>query len=131
MIEATQSALLDEVPVGAVVRDVHGRYLAQSGNRPVANMDPAGHAEMQAMRLAANRVGNYRLVGAQLTVTLEPCAMCLETSRQARFGKIVYGMTRTKTTTSTLPTRSMVEETTCSAEIIQMLKFFFESKRSI
>jgi tRNA(adenine34) deaminase len=79
-----------EIPVGAVVlRD--GEVLGAAGNRSVAAHDPAGHAEIVALRRAARRAGNYRLTGATLVVTLEPCLMCLGAMVHARIGALVYG----------------------------------------
>lgn len=79
-----------EVPVGALV--VHdGEILSAAHNRPIAGQDPSAHAEMLAIRMAAARVGNYRLTGAALYVTLEPCIMCAGAIIQARIGRLVYG----------------------------------------
>ena len=87
---ATRAARRGEVPVGAVVvRD--GRLLAQAGNASIATHDPSGHAEVRALRAAARRAGNYRLPGAVLYVTVEPCAMCMGAALQARVGRLVYG----------------------------------------
>ncbi|MBF0152363.1 MAG: nucleoside deaminase [Magnetococcales bacterium] len=131
LVEAAQAGALSEVPVGAVVRDRHGRFLAQAGNRPVTDGDPAGHAEMRAIRQAAARVGNYRLVDAHLTTTLEPCPMCLETSRLTRFANIAFGITRTRDGWPSPPHLGKVANTACAGEIVRMLKFFFEPKRFI
>jgi tRNA(adenine34) deaminase len=79
-----------EVPVGAVVvRD--GRVVGRAGNASIATSDPAGHAEVRALRAAARRAGNHRLPGATLYVTLEPCAMCMGAAVQARIARLVYG----------------------------------------
>jgi tRNA(adenine34) deaminase len=79
-----------EVPIGAVV--VRGaRLLARAGNASIAQRDPAGHAEVLALRAAAQAAGNYRLPGAVLYVTVEPCAMCIGAAIQARIGRLVYG----------------------------------------
>lgn len=87
---ARASALRGEIPVGAVVlRD--GVVLGAAGNRSVVSHDPTGHAEIRALRRAARRAGNYRLTGAILVVTLEPCLMCLGAMVHARIGGLVYG----------------------------------------
>ena len=79
-----------EVPVGAVVvRD--GRELAAAGNASIASSDPTAHAEVCALRLAWQREGNYRLAGAVLYATVEPCAMCVGAALAARVARIVFG----------------------------------------
>ena len=79
-----------EVPVGAVVVR-GGQRLARAGNGSIAAHDPSGHAEIRALRAAARRVGNYRLPGATLYVTVEPCVMCMGAAIQARIARLVYG----------------------------------------
>jgi tRNA(adenine34) deaminase len=87
---------MGEVPVGAVlVRD--GQVLATGFNQPIANHDPTAHAEIQAMRAAAELLGNYRLAGCTLYVTLEPCAMCAGAIQHARIARLVYGARDPKT----------------------------------
>ena len=79
-----------EVPIGAVVvRD--GEILGEGWNCPVGSRDPTAHAEIVAMRAAARRVGNYRLAGATLYVTIEPCTMCAGALVHARIARLVYG----------------------------------------
>jgi tRNA(adenine34) deaminase len=79
-----------EVPVGAVVvRD--GVVLGEGWNRPIALHDPTAHAEIMALRAAAEAVGNYRLTGATLYVTLEPCVMCAGAITHARIARLVFG----------------------------------------
>ena len=88
--QAAAAAARGEVPVGAVVvRD--GRVLGRAGNQSIATHDQAGHAEVVALRMAARVVRNYRLPGATLYVTVEPCAMCIGAAIQARIGRLVYG----------------------------------------
>lgn len=90
----TQAALAgsrDEVPVGAVVLDAAGHVLAAAHNRTVDRADPAGHAEILALREAAAKAGNHRLMGAVLVVTLEPCLMCVGAMVQARIAGLVFG----------------------------------------
>ncbi len=79
-----------EVPVGAVVV-LGGEVIARGHNRSIADRDPTAHAEMVALRSAAERLGNYRLLGATLYVTVEPCAMCAGALVQARVARLVYG----------------------------------------
>lgn len=88
--EARQAAAAGEVPVGAVViRD--GQVLGRGHNAPIAHSDPTAHAEVLALREAARRAGNYRLVGATLYSTVEPCAMCCGAALHARLARVVYG----------------------------------------
>ena len=87
---AERAAAEGEVPVGAVlVRD--GVLLGEGYNRPISDHDPSGHAEMLALRAAAKSVGNYRLTGTTLYVTLEPCVMCAGAITHARVQRLVFG----------------------------------------
>jgi tRNA(adenine34) deaminase len=79
-----------EVPVGAVVV-LNGAILGEGWNRPIAANDPTAHAEIQALRDAGQRLGNYRLPGTTLYVTLEPCVMCAGAIIHARVARVVYG----------------------------------------
>jgi tRNA(adenine34) deaminase len=89
---ARQAQTAGEVPVGAViVKD--GVIIAEGSNRPISGNDPTAHAEIVAMRAAANVVGSYRLLGTTLYVTLEPCAMCAGAMVHARIQRLVYGAT--------------------------------------
>jgi tRNA(adenine34) deaminase len=81
----------DDVPVGAVILDQAGTVLARARNRREAEGDPTAHAEMVAIRQAARAVGNWRLTGLTLVVTLEPCTMCAGAVTLARLGRLVYG----------------------------------------
>lgn len=86
----------NEVPVGAVVvKD--GQVIGRGYNSPVSRHDPTAHAEIQALREAARHLGNYRLVGCSLYVTLEPCAMCAGAIMHARVARLVYGASDPKT----------------------------------
>lgn len=92
---ARESAEAGEVPVGAVVvRD--GAVIGRGRNQPITAHDPTAHAEVVALRDAAARVGNYRLPGAMLYVTLEPCLMCVGAAIHARVDAVVYGTTELK-----------------------------------
>lgn len=86
----------DEVPVGAVVV-LDGKIIGEGWNRPVSTHDPSSHAEIEAMRAAGSAIGNYRLTGATLYVTLEPCAMCVGAVFHARIARVVYGAREPKT----------------------------------
>ena len=93
---AGQAETLGEVPVGAVV--VKGGVVIGCGfNQPISAHDPTSHAEVVAMRDAAARIGNYRLVGCELYVTLEPCVMCAGAIMHARLERVVYGAADPKT----------------------------------
>jgi tRNA(adenine34) deaminase len=88
--EAQAAAARGEVPVGAVIV-ADGRVVGRAGNRTITDCDPTAHAEIVALREAAKTIGNYRLPGATLYVTIEPCAMCAGAMVQARIGRLVYG----------------------------------------
>ena len=93
---AREAANLGEVPVGAVVvRD--GAIVGRGCNQPIGRHDPTAHAEVMALRDAAERLGNYRLPGCTLYVTLEPCAMCIGAIFHARIGRVVFGARDPKT----------------------------------
>lgn len=87
---AEQAALRGEVPVGAVLV-LDGEIIGRGQNRPISSNDPTAHAEILAMRRAAEKLGNYRLTGATLYVTLEPCAMCMGAAVYARIERVVFG----------------------------------------
>jgi tRNA(adenine34) deaminase len=90
LLLAEQAALLEEVPVGAVLV-LGGRVIGEGWNRPIAAHDPTAHAEIIALRAAALAQRNYRLESATLYVTLEPCAMCTGALLNARVARIVFG----------------------------------------
>ena len=85
-----------EVPVGAVVVE-GGRIIGRGFNTPISSHDPSAHAEIQALRTAAVALGNYRLPGCTLYVTLEPCAMCAGAIQHARIARVVFGAADPKT----------------------------------
>jgi tRNA(adenine34) deaminase len=94
--QAQQAWDLGEVPVGAVVvKD--GEVIAVGCNQPIGKHDPTAHAEIVALRAAAEKLGNYRLPGCALYVTLEPCVMCSGAMMHARLAKVVYGAADPKT----------------------------------
>ncbi|HLM57236.1 MAG TPA: tRNA adenosine(34) deaminase TadA [Pyrinomonadaceae bacterium] len=93
---AREAAERGEVPVGACLVSEDGRLLAVAGNRTRVDCDPTAHAEILALREAAREVGNYRLTGATMYATVEPCAMCAGALVQARVRRLVYGATDPK-----------------------------------
>ena len=90
LAEAKAAAARGEVPIGAVLVSAEGRVLAKSGNRILELKDPTAHAEMLVLRESAKALGNERLVGTALYVTLEPCAMCAGAISLARVARLVY-----------------------------------------
>lgn len=93
---ARQAEAAGEVPVGAiVVKD--GVIIGRGFNAPISRHDPSAHAEMMALREAARHLGNYRLVGCELFVTLEPCVMCVGAMFHARIARVVFGARDPKT----------------------------------
>ncbi len=96
LLEARKAWDAGEVPVGAVVvKD--GEVVAAGFNQPIGRHDPTAHAEIVALRAAAEKLGNYRLPGCELFVTLEPCAMCSGAMMHARLARVVYAATDPKT----------------------------------
>lgn len=89
LAEAQAAAEMGETPIGAVLVGADGEILAAAGNAPISTNDPTGHAEIRALRAAAQKLGNYRLAGTTLYVTLEPCAMCAGAISHARIARLV------------------------------------------
>lgn len=87
----------DEVPVGALIIDAAGELVAEAWNRNISLNDPSAHAEILAMRAAGEKIGNHRLLGCTLYVTLEPCAMCAMAMIHARIKRVVFGASDPKT----------------------------------
>ncbi|MBS1156374.1 MAG: tRNA adenosine(34) deaminase TadA [Proteobacteria bacterium] len=96
LAEAQKAAALGEVPVGAVVV-LDGEVIASGFNQPISRHDPSAHAEMLALRAAAEKLGNYRLPGCELFVTLEPCIMCAGAMMHARLARVVFAAPDPKT----------------------------------
>jgi tRNA(adenine34) deaminase len=95
--EAAKAAAHDDVPVGAVILDPLGEVVAADHNRRVADSDPTAHAEILVMSRRARDIGNWRLQGHTLVVTLEPCPMCAGAAVNARLDRIIYGASDPKT----------------------------------
>jgi tRNA(Arg) A34 adenosine deaminase TadA len=94
--QARAAGAAGEVPIGAVIA-LDGGIVAEGFNQPIGSSDPTAHAEIVALRGAARAVGNYRLTGATLCVTVEPCAMCLGAIVHARIATLIYGASEPKT----------------------------------
>lgn len=115
-----------EVPVGAIVV-LENRILGEGWNRPISAGDPTAHAEIQAMRKAAEKLKNYRLTGATLYVTLEPCDMCIGAMFHARIARTVYGATDPKKLV--LKNQVKVEGGVLAADCGAVLSRFFAARR--
>lgn len=137
---AQAAAAVGEVPVGAVIVDeATGEVVATGANGPVAGHDPTAHAEIVAMRAAAAKLGNYRLTGLTLYVTLEPCAMCAGAISHARIGRVVWGTDDPKGGAvvhgprlfeqPTLHHRPTVEGGVLADEAGELLRGFFRARR--
>jgi len=139
--EAQDAAARGEAPIGAVIVDPgSGEVIASAGNHPIGLHDPTAHAEILALRLAAAKLGNYRLTGLTLVVTLEPCAMCAGAISHARIGTLVFGADDPKGG-GVLHGARVFDQTTChwkpavehgllADESAQMLRGFFRSRRT-
>jgi len=91
LAEAESARDLNEVPIGAVIVDENGEILAAASNRTITDSDPTAHAEILALRIAAKKLGNYRLTGCTLYTTIEPCVMCAGALVNARISRLVFG----------------------------------------
>ena len=141
-LELAQAAAdAGEAPIGAVVIDpATGQVVAQAHNAPIARHDPTAHAEILALRQAAEAVGNYRLTGLTLVVSLEPCAMCAGAISHARIGRLVFGASDPKGG-AVISGPRFFDQTTChwrpevtggilADESAAMLRGFFKSRRT-
>ena len=115
-----------EVPIGALVV-MNGEVIGEGWNRPIAAVDPTAHAEIQALRAAAKKTGNYRLTGAELYVTLEPCDMCVGAMFHARIARAVFGATDPKK--QVLKSQVSVQGGVLAQECGALLSRFFAGKR--
>ena len=135
---ASRARALDEVPVGALVV-LEGRVIGEGWNRPISTSDPTAHAEIMALRAAAVHTGNYRLPGAELYVTLEPCVMCAGAMVHARIARVIFGATDPSggaagSVFQVLPTDRLNHSVAVSAGVMEtecatILRDFFQSKR--
>lgn len=123
---AQRAAGEGEVPVGALVVS-GGQVVGEGWNRPIGAFDPTAHAEIEALRAAARALGNYRLTGATLYVTLEPCDMCLGAMFHARVARVVYGATDPKKLV--LKSQVKAEGGVLAAECGAILSAFFAARR--
>ena len=138
--QARIAADLDEVPVGAILVSSAGELLAAGHNQPISAQDPSAHAEIVTLRLAAQRLGNYRLPDTTLYVTLEPCTMCVGALVHARVGRLVYGANEPKTgaiesaqqlfETGKFNHQPVIEGGVLAVECSALLTQFFENKRT-
>lgn len=141
-LEAARAAAeAGETPVGAVIVDpASGAVVAVAANAPITEHDPTAHAEIRALRAAARSLGNYRLTGLHLYVTLEPCAMCAGAISHARIGRLIYGADDPKGGAVAHGPR-FFEQPTChsrpeivsgvrAAEASALLKAFFRERRA-
>src|SRR6188508_206222 len=136
--EAIRARDAGEVPIGAVVA-LDGRVVGRGFNQPISSGDPTAHAEIVAIRDAAKRVGNYRLTGAVLCVTIEPCLMCVGAMIHARIGTLVFGALEPKSgaVLSTvrggelpgLNSRFEVVSGICEEECRAVVQAFFRERR--
>ena len=139
LAEAARARDAGEVPIGAVVA-IDGEIVGRGFNQPISSNDPTAHAEIVAIRAAAARVGNYRLTGATLCVTIEPCLMCVGALVHARIGTLVYGSPEPKSgaVTSTvrggeLPGHNHRFEILGGVrerECVELLQAFFRERRT-
>lgn len=137
--EARLAAEAGEVPIGAVIADPAGEVIAKAGNRVVGPKDPTGHAELLAIREAAQKFGSERLEGCSLYVTLEPCAMCAQAIAFARISRLYYGADDEKGGGITVGARIFNQPTThhkpevyggiLEKEAAKLLRDFFKSRR--
>ncbi len=137
--EARRALVVGEVPVGAIVT-MDGQIVGRAHNAPVALADPTAHAEVLALRAASTKTGNYRLSGATLYATIEPCAMCCGAAVHARVIRVVYGALDPKAGAVVslyrlLDDRRLNHRATAvggvlAEESAALLRQFFESRRS-
>jgi len=138
LAEARKAEATGEVPIGAVVV-LDGLVIGAGFNQPISASDPTAHAEVVAMRAAAARLGNYRLTGSTLYVTVEPCLMCVGAMVHARVGTVVYGTAEPKAGAIASMTRAhelpglnhrlQVQSGVLEEECREMMQAFFRSRR--
>ncbi|MCC5885021.1 MAG: tRNA adenosine(34) deaminase TadA [Gammaproteobacteria bacterium] len=136
---AAEGAALGEVPVGALVV-IDGAVVGEGFNRPLRSCDPTAHAEMEALRAAATRLGNYRLTGSTLYVTIEPCTMCAGALVHARVARLVYGAAEPRSgavvsSARVLDNPALNHHVTVTAGVLEeaaatLLRDFFRARRA-
>lgn len=140
LLETEQAYEAGEVPVGAIVLDADGLVIGRGYNQTISARDPSAHAEIMALRDAGQRAGNYRLPGATLFVTLEPCLMCMGAILHARLARVVYGAADPKTgacgsvlrvqDVAQLNHQTVVEGGVLANECSAALRAFFRERRA-
>src|SRR5688572_24951723 len=139
LVEARRAADAGEVPIGAVLV-IDGAIVARGYNRPIGSVDPTAHAEICVLRDAARALGNYRLVGSTLYVTVEPCLMCVGALVHARVGEVVFGAPEPKSGAlgsavealdlPGLNHRFAVTRGVCEDECRELMQAFFRDRRA-
>jgi tRNA(adenine34) deaminase len=138
--EARHALEAGEVPIGAVVA-IDDRIVGRGFNHPIGTGDPTAHAEIVAIRAAAEAMGNYRLTGAAVCVTIEPCLMCVGAMVHARIGTLVYGAAEPRGGAAVSTVRGFelpghnhrvaVAGGVCEAECRELMQSFFRDKRHV
>ena len=138
--EAEQAGRMDEVPVGAVIVDTHHQVIGHGYNAPIRTCDPTSHAEITAIRMAAQHRNNYRLTGTTLYVTIEPCIMCMGAIIHSRIDRVVFGATDPKWGAACslyrmaedprLNHHPAIKAGVCEEQTRNLMKHFFRNKRS-
>ena len=139
ILEAEKAGQNNEVPIGSVIVAETGEIISTARNMTISNADPTAHAEMMAIRNAAHFIGNYRLIGATLYTTIEPCIMCMGAIVHARLMRVVYGANDPKwggagslynfADDSRLNHRVEVASGICADECRELMQDFFRNKR--
>ncbi|MCD4743773.1 MAG: tRNA adenosine(34) deaminase TadA [Desulfobacteraceae bacterium] len=138
--EAQKAALMDEVPVGAIIIDDMNKIIGTGYNQPISLNDPTAHAEILALRMAAQNLNNYRLLNTTIYVTLEPCIMCMSAIIHARVKRLVFGAKDPKgggagsfydlASDKRLNHNVKTDSGILSYETSNIIKNFFKNKRS-
>ena len=139
LIEAKKAGQMGEVPIGAILVDSDGAILSATHNRTISLADPTAHAEILALREAAAKINNYRLLNTTLYVTVEPCIMCMGAIVHARISKVVFGAGDPKwgaagslyhfAEDERLNHRVAITKGVCEQECRNLMQEFFRAKR--
>jgi len=139
LIEAKKAGQMGEVPIGAILVDSDGAILAATHNRTIGLVDPTAHAEILALREAAAKINNYRLLNTTLYVTVEPCIMCMGAIVHARISEVVFGAEDPKwgaagslyhfAEDERLNHRVAITKGVCEPECRRLIQEFFRAKR--